>query len=271
MPWRIEREHEDCPDSRPWAVVKIDDGELEGCHTSEEAAQRQLAALNAAEEEGRMREVRRLDLPLAEARAKVEDGRTLVGYAAVFNRPVEIDTLRSSFKETVKPGAFAKTLKKRGDQIRVLFNHGMDPSIGEKPLGRPALMEEDNYGLRVAVPLDQTSYNDDIIASVRSGALGGMSIQFAATQDKWSKDRSERSITEASLYEFGPVTFPAQPAAVAEVRCEHCNSTQKAGGRHESVTHDSRGRGVDFLSEAHLELLRYGRQLKEEVDQVGRL
>lgn len=52
MPWHVEKSAE-CPVSRPWAVVKDDDGSIEGCHQSEAAAEQQLAALNIAEAEGR--------------------------------------------------------------------------------------------------------------------------------------------------------------------------------------------------------------------------
>lgn len=49
MPWHKVHNHSECPSDRPWAVVKDADGEVEGCHDTEEAADRQLAALYAAE------------------------------------------------------------------------------------------------------------------------------------------------------------------------------------------------------------------------------
>lgn len=52
MPWHVEQSGE-CPASRPWAVIKDDDGTIEGCHASETDAQGQLTALNIAESEGR--------------------------------------------------------------------------------------------------------------------------------------------------------------------------------------------------------------------------
>lgn len=244
MPWRLEENHSSCPASRSWAVVKIDDGEVEGCHRSRAAAQRQLAALNAAEEgRGDMteKELRTLDIPLREARAEVRNGRTLVGYAAVFNRPVEIDSLRGRFTETVAPGAFAKTLRERRDQVQVLFNHGQDPYFGTLPIGRPDVIREDDRGLYVEVPLFESPRNDEIVNAIGSGAIRGMSVQFMAQKDEWSRDRSERTIKEAAVYEFGPVTFPAQPAAVAEVRCDKCSKEIQAGSSDEASrdsTHD---------------------------------
>jgi HK97 family phage prohead protease len=103
----------------------------------------------------------------------------------------------------------------------VLFNHGMDPTIGDKPLGKPRTMKEDSQGLFVEVPLDDTSYNRDIIASLKSGALDGMSFRMSVIRDEWDKldtDLPERTIQEIRLYEFGPVTFPAYKATEAGVR-----------------------------------------------------
>lgn len=49
MPWKITKDHSDCPASRPYAVVKEANGEVEGCHPTEAAAKDQLAALYASE------------------------------------------------------------------------------------------------------------------------------------------------------------------------------------------------------------------------------
>jgi uncharacterized protein len=52
MPWTVSKS-EQCPASRPWAVVKDADGSVEGCHATEADANAQLVALNIAEAEGR--------------------------------------------------------------------------------------------------------------------------------------------------------------------------------------------------------------------------
>lgn len=151
------------------------------------------------------------------------DGTTLVGYAAVFNEDTVIDSWEGHFVERIAPGAFRKTLRERRDQIKVLFNHGMDPQIGDKPLGKPTVMKEDERGLYVEVPLDPTSYNRDIIASLASGALDGMSFRMTVVAERWEDPSEERAlpvrtIREVKLYEFGPVTFPAYEATMAGVR-----------------------------------------------------
>lgn len=48
MPWHAAKS-EQCPMSRPWAVIKDADGEVEGCHMTEADANDQVAALYASE------------------------------------------------------------------------------------------------------------------------------------------------------------------------------------------------------------------------------
>lgn len=168
--------------------------------------------------------IRMVEIPTAELEFRADqDGPTLgtlEGYAAVFNSDTLIDSWEGRFVERMAPGAFKKTLKERGDKIKVLFNHGFDPSIGDKPLGKPRSMVEDDNGLRVEVPLDDTTYNRDLVASLRSGALDGMSIRFSVAREEIEDDAEPpvRTVREAKLYEFGPVTFPAYEATTAGVR-----------------------------------------------------
>lgn len=53
VPWHIVQNHAECSDGEPWAVVKDADGSVAGCHASESAANEQLAALYASEDEMR--------------------------------------------------------------------------------------------------------------------------------------------------------------------------------------------------------------------------
>ncbi len=158
----------------------------------------------------------------SELRAE-DDGNTLVGYAAKFDSPTLINSWEGRFIEQIAPGAFKKTLKERGDKIKVLFNHGQDPSIGERPLGKPSVIREDATGLYVEVPLDDTSYNKDLKASLASGAIDGMSFRFTVMRDEVDEtdaDMPVRTISEARLYEFGPVTFAAYPTTEASLRSD---------------------------------------------------
>jgi len=160
-------------------------------------------------------------------------GRLMFGYAAVFDTWTEIDSWEGTFKERIAKGAFRKSLDLDRDNIQVLFNHGFDFSIGDKPLGKPREMREDKDGLYVEVPLSRTSYNEDIIALLRDGALRGMSFRMTIKRDEWEHleeddDRMpERTIKEVKLWEFGPVTFPAYEATSAGVRAHARDAYQR--------------------------------------------
>jgi HK97 family phage major capsid protein len=118
-------------------------------------------------------------------------------------------------------------MKNQRDNIRVLFQHGRDPQVGDKPLGPIADLREDADGAYYEVPLLDTTYNRDLIPGLQAN-LYGASFKFSVVQDDFDPKpkRSthnpdalpERTIREARLFEFGPVTFPAYPGATAGVR-----------------------------------------------------
>lgn len=155
-------------------------------------------------------------------------GRTLHGHFAVFDRWTTIDSwYEGRFIERVRPGSFKATFKERGDKIRVLYDHGHDPSIGNKPLGAPDLLAEDGTGARYESELFDSTYVNDLLPALRAGQLGA-SFRFKVTKEEWVDPKKEsdhnpqmlpeRSITGVDLYEFGPVTFPAYDDASAGVR-----------------------------------------------------
>lgn len=157
-----------------------------------------------------------------------EDGRTMIGYPIVFDQWTEISGWEGNFLERIDPAALTKTLKERRDRVKVLFNHGMDPQIGDKPLGKPSVMEPRARGLYVEVPLARVSFNDDLIELMKVGAIDGQSFRFSVTRDEWEDEPDpsddnprglpQRIIRELKLYEFGPVTFPAYEATTVGIR-----------------------------------------------------
>ncbi len=153
---------------------------------------------------------------------------TLFGHFAVFNTPTEINSaFEGRFIERISPGAFKKTLRENRDKIRVLFQHGKDPQIGDKPLGPLEAAREDETGAAYSVPLLDTAYNRELLPGLKAG-LYGSSFRFQVMKEEVDQNpkRSasnpdrlpERTITEAKVLEFGPVTFPAYEGATAGVR-----------------------------------------------------
>lgn len=153
----------------------------------------------------------------------------MVGHFAVFNQWTEIDSYwEGQFLERFVPGAFKKTMVENRDRMRVLFQHGMDPQIGDKPLGAIDLLREDETGANYEVSLLDASYvREDVLPGLRAGVYGA-SFRFASMREEWVEDPGvsehnpkglpERTIKEARVAEFGPVTFPAYDGASAGVR-----------------------------------------------------
>lgn len=131
------------------------------------------------------------------------------------------------FMERTVRGAFKKTIAENLANMRVQFDHGMDPYIGSKVLGGIESLSEKQDSPLGIVEMDDTSYNRDLLPGLRKGRYGS-SFRFRVIKDEWNDEpgRSdhnpdgvpERTIKEVRLMEFGPVTWPANPAATAGVR-----------------------------------------------------
>lgn len=169
--------------------------------------------------------------PAPEVRAAAEGSDTLgtmFGHFSVFNSWYRISSMwEGDFYERVSPGTFLKTIAERRSQIVTAFDHGMDPVVGDKVLGPVDVLEEDGTGPYYEVPLLDTSYNRDLYPALKRG-LYGSSFRFQVIKDEWNDEPDvsehnpqgipERTIKEVRLFEFGPVTYPANPAATAGMR-----------------------------------------------------
>lgn len=147
-------------------------------------------------------ERRALTSPI-EVRAS-DKGRTIGGYAAVFNSETDIG---GYFREKIAPGAFAPALK--GD-VRALFDHDSAHVLGRTKSGTLRLSEDDK-GLAVEIDLPDTQTARDLTASMERGDIDGMSFGFRVTKQEWdeTQDPPLRTIQEVELLEVSVVTFPA--------------------------------------------------------------
>lgn len=169
--------------------------------------------------------------PGVELRADGEGdtGPVMSGHFAVFNQATEINSLfEGNFIERFAPGAFKKTIRENRDGMRVLFQHGFDPQVGDKPLGPIRTLKEDGEGAYYEVPLLDASYvREDVLPGLRAG-LYGASFRFRVIREEIDEDPGasadnprglpERTVKEAEVREFGPVTFPAYEGASAGIR-----------------------------------------------------
>lgn len=152
----------------------------------------------------------------------------LFGHFAIFNRWTEIDSwTEGHFMERVAPGAFAQTFAEDRAAMRVLFQHGFDPQTGDKPLGPIDVLREDAIGGYYEVPLLDTLYVAELVPGLAAGVYGA-SFRFRTLREHVDQEPGlsdhnplglpERTVLQAVVPEFGPVTFPAYPDASANVR-----------------------------------------------------
>jgi HK97 family phage prohead protease len=131
------------------------------------------------------------------------------GYAAVFGG---ID----SFGDTIMKGAFADTITDRDHPILMLYGHS-----SMNVVGKWLHMQEDDVGLYVQgefTPNHQLA--SDVYASLKHGAMSGMSIGFRMTEDGSEEiEGGGRRISKVQLEEISIVGFPADSEArVATVK-----------------------------------------------------
>jgi len=153
---------------------------------------------------------------------------TLTGHFAVFDQWTEINSFfEGRFMERFVHGAFKKTFAEGRSRMRALFQHGYDPQVGDKVLGPIEVLEEQERGAYYEVPLLDTSYNRDLVPGLKAG-LYGASFRFSVVKEEINNKPEpsdhnpdglpERTVLEARVAEFGPVTFPAYEGATASVR-----------------------------------------------------
>jgi HK97 family phage prohead protease len=222
-------------------VILNADGSLAGCHPTKAKANKQLAALyanegdsmssadQATEEQLDQRPPRDGLVRAASDKADLSengDGPVLHGHFARFDEWTEIDSMREgNFMERIAPGAFTKTFSE-SDGIKVTFQHGHDPSLGDQALGKIRSLEEDKVGAAYEVDLFD-GVPPLLLNGLRAGEYGS-SFRFRVVREDFNRepDKSdtnpggipERTIKEAEVYEFGPVTYPAYAGATAAVR-----------------------------------------------------
>lgn len=171
---------------------------------------------------GRDREVRVIGtgITVEERAADAPDGDPVrfYGYAAVFNSPSErlYDPRKGDFTETIRPGAFKRTLGRDND-VRMYVNHNSDMVLASTRSGTLELSEDD-HGLRVTAELPDTTYARDLANLMRTGVVDSMSFGFSVVDDHWNGD--QRELREVALHEVSVVSgHPAYPdTAGATVR-----------------------------------------------------
>lgn len=131
-------------------------------------------------------------------------GRTLTGYAALFDSPADIGGM---FIEKLSYGAFTRALA--GD-VHAVINHDWGRVIGRTTSGTLRL-KQDAKGLKVEIDLPDTPDGTTALELVRRRDLTGMSFSFTPIVEEWddSGDVPVRTLKEVELFEVSIVARPA--------------------------------------------------------------
>jgi len=128
--------------------------------------------------------------------------RTFEGYASTWGK--------DSVNDVIHQGAFKKSLTDSlpAGRIKVLWQH-------QDPLGMPIEMSENDHGLWVKARVSRTRLGDEALELMRDGVVDRLSIGFSIPNGKsFFNQDGVREIQEVKLFEFSPVTFPANDNAV---------------------------------------------------------
>jgi Escherichia/Staphylococcus phage prohead protease len=121
----------------------------------------------------------------------VAKGRRLEGYAATFNSEARF----AGFTETIRPGAFRKTLDSKAD-VLALVDHDASKLLA-RTRSRTLRLAEDTRGLAFDLDLPDTSVGRDVLALAERSDLGGMSFAFVPLDEYW--DGIERELRSVDL------------------------------------------------------------------------
>lgn len=132
----------------------------------------------------------------------------LEGYAAVFNVAANL----GEFVETVKPGAFARTLAECGAGILALYDHERRSVLGRTGAGTLRL-NEDGKGLAFSLALPDTTLGRDLAVLVQRGDVNGCSFAFRCHDDgeAW-ESRGGTLYRELRSVELHEITITPRPA-----------------------------------------------------------
>ena len=121
----------------------------------------------------------------------------IAGYAALFDRA-------DASRDTIRTGAFRRTLSERSDPLPLFWQHRPDQQIGWVERA-----EEDARGLRVIARLDNP--DGRAAAMLRRRAISGLSFGYRARN--FRHEPEGRVLEDVELFEISLVTHPLQHLA----------------------------------------------------------
>ena len=169
---------------------------------------------------GAGRQIRHFNLTDFEFRDDGATGFRFEGVASVVDAPYSVRDQWGEYTETIRSGAFNKTLRDSKADVALFVNHNVaGVPLATRGAGTLSLSADPN--LRVGADLDPARPDVQVIRSaVTRGEMSQMSIGFFVpkARDKWNDDRTERTISEVQLVETSIVWRGANPLTSGSMR-----------------------------------------------------
>ena len=140
-----------------------------------------------------------------------ETGRRVYGRLVPYGVEAKVTTESGrSYYERVEFGAFKRSIRERGDKVKLLVAHDET----RLPIGRATHLEERQDGLYGEFLISETSLGNDALTALRDGLVDSFSIGFRSIKSHPEyTDRSRSGLpttvrTEAALLEVSLTAFP---------------------------------------------------------------
>lgn len=166
--------------------------------------------------------------PNNSARVEGEDDSPIIsGMGAVFydGTPRTEFELWPGVVERVMPTFFDAALSENQD-VRGLTNHDANMLLGRTGAGTMRLSKS-SAGLAYSIDGSDTQASHDTQTNIKRGDMTGSSFSFTVRTETWTKEDRDgveievRELNEVdTLFDVGPVTFPAYKATTADARTE---------------------------------------------------
>lgn len=142
------------------------------------------------------------------------DGRTVEGYAALYNQVADL----GYFREMILPGAFDSADMK---DVRALFNHEPNNILARTASGTLRLTA-DERGLRYEFEAPNTTVGNDLLEMIRRGDISQSSFAFSVDKVQWEEESGKPDLRKierfSTIYDVSPVTYPAYAGTTVQAR-----------------------------------------------------
>lgn len=152
------------------------------------------------------------------AAPKVNESRTIEGYAIVFGQESEVlfdKSKRRRFIEIIQPGAVTQELLERSD-VKALLEHNSERMLARSFNGKGTLtLSVDSHGVKYRFAAPATQDGDYSVEMVRRGDLFGSSFAYATDEKNVRYEKREDGMLMRYVNKIewiGDVSIVSDPA-----------------------------------------------------------